>query len=55
MMRAAVRREPSGGPCHRRVHAIHGGLPGYLAWLGAQLASAERLHERFYHPAQAAA
>jgi len=41
------------GPCHRRVHTAHGGLPGYLAWLRAQLANAERLHERFYDVAQA--
>jgi hypothetical protein len=30
-------------PCHHRVHAIHGGLPAYLAWLRQQLAGAERL------------
>jgi hypothetical protein len=36
------------GPCHSRVHAVHGGLPAYLVWLRAQLAGAERLHERFY-------
>jgi hypothetical protein len=32
--------------CHYRVHAVHGGLPAYLAWLRAQLAGAERLAER---------
>ena len=33
--------------CHSRIHGTHGGLPGYIAWLRAQLAGAERLHERF--------
>jgi hypothetical protein len=34
------------GSCHHRVHAVHGGLAAYLAWLRAQLAGAERLADR---------
>lgn len=34
--------------CHGRVHKHHRGLVDYIGWLRAQLAAAERIHDRFY-------